>query len=152
MIPSLSLNHKEGLSFVIIGDFGPMQDLSNAEKVFDSIAFMKNNADLDSPKNFDFFITVGDNIYPADEDYPTEEEFESMMNLFLDRPAIKDIPIYPVRGNHDCYFENEDLELKLVFKYPTWQMPEYFMLRDFPINRYGDKFSLLQVDSCFLLC
>ena len=60
----------------------------------------------DSAEDFDFFTTVGDNIYPEKAEHPTDAEFKTMINLFLDRPAIKDLPIYPVRGNHDCYFKD----------------------------------------------
>jgi hypothetical protein len=26
--------------------------------------------------------------------------------MFLKREHIKDLPIYPIRGNHDCYFDD----------------------------------------------
>ena len=105
--------HKEGISFAIVGDFGPMNDLSYANIVFDAIALMKEDAVPGSPEDFDFFITSGDNMYPEFEENPSEEEFANMMGLFLDRHALKEIPIYPVRGNNDCYFREEDLEIKL---------------------------------------
>lgn len=44
-----------------------------------------------------------------------------MMNYFLDNDAIKDLPIYPVRGNHDCYFADQLLLNKISSKYPTWK-------------------------------
>jgi len=49
-----------------------------------------------------------------------------MMRLFLDRDYIKDLPIYPVRGNHDCYFDDMDLEIALRDKYPTWNMENHY--------------------------
>ena len=58
------------------------------------------------PENFDFITTVGDNLYPHNKHYPTKSEIEGMMNLFLQRPEISDLPVYPVRGNHDCYFHD----------------------------------------------
>jgi len=49
-----------------------------------------------------------------------------MMNLFLKRDHIKDLPIYPVRGNHDARFEDVDAEVKLSQKYPMWKMPSNY--------------------------
>lgn len=66
---------------------------------------MKKDAVSDSTEDFEFFVTVGDNLYPKVAAEPTEEEFELMFNLF-ERESIKDLPIYPVRGNHDCYFND----------------------------------------------
>ena len=43
-----------------------------------------------------------------------------MMNLFLTRDQLKDLPIYPVRGNHDCMFKELYVEPDLSKKYPTW--------------------------------
>ena len=59
-----------------------------------------------SAEDFDFFTTTGDNIYPHDEKLVTENEMRETMNLFQDRSAISNLPIYPVRGNHDCYFDD----------------------------------------------
>jgi len=33
-----------------------------------------------------------------------------MMSLF-EREHLKDIPVWAVRGNHDCYFLDENFEL-----------------------------------------
>lgn len=55
----------------------------------------------------EFFITVGDNIYPAVGDAPTVEEFEQMVGLF-NRTNICNIPVWAVRGNHDAYFNWTD--------------------------------------------
>jgi Calcineurin-like phosphoesterase len=74
--------------------------------VFDAINQMKAEAVSGSPEDFQFFTTVGDNIYPKNESEPSKEELEESMNLFLKREHIKDIPIYPIRGNHDCYFDD----------------------------------------------
>ena len=67
---------------------------------------MKAEAVPGSPEDFQFFTTVGYNIYPKNESEPSKEELEESMNLFLKREHIKDIPIYPIRGNHDCYFDD----------------------------------------------
>lgn len=97
---------KDGISFVVIGDYGYMKNLKYPNGVFDEINKMKESAVKDSTEDFDFFTTVGDNIYPNKAEHPTDNEFKKMIDLFLTRSAIKDLPIYPVRGNHDCYFED----------------------------------------------
>jgi hypothetical protein len=66
---------KDGLSFVLVGDFGDMSDLSRAERVFDSINYLKDKAEPGSPEDFEFFVTVGDNIYPSIPSSPTDDEF-----------------------------------------------------------------------------
>jgi len=60
--------------------------------------------------------------------------------------------IYPVRGNHDCYFSDQHAELKLVKKYPMWVFESHYYEAIFNVTSDGKKFSLLQVDSCYLLC
>lgn len=96
-------------------------------------------------------MTVGDNLYPKDARKPTEEEFDKMMKLFTSRKAIANLDIYPIRGNHDCYFDSMSVELNLHKKYPTWKMPYFYYEKLFDIGQ-NKKFSLLQLDSCFLLC
>jgi hypothetical protein len=142
---------KDGLSFVLVGDFGDMSDLSRAEKVFDSINYLKDKAQPESPEDFEFFLTVGDNLYPSIPSSPTEDEFSNMMNLFLKRDKIKDLSIYPVRGNHDCLFNSLDKELELQKQYPTWKMPDFWYEQKFDLGN-GEKISLMHIDSCFLLC
>jgi hypothetical protein len=87
---------------------------------------MKKNAIADSPEDFDFFVTVGDNLYVLNPPHVDDLQFEIMMNLFLKRDAIKDIPIYPVRGNHDARFEDAFAEVNLTQKYPMWNMPDNY--------------------------
>ena len=48
------------------------------------------------------------------------------MRLFSSRDAIKGLPIYPVRGNHDCLFDDEYAELKLAKSHANWKFNEYF--------------------------
>jgi hypothetical protein len=43
-----------------------------------------------------------------------------MMELFTTRESIKDLSIYPIRGNHEAYFFDMMAEVKLHDKYPTW--------------------------------
>lgn len=113
---------------------------------------MKREAKPESEEDFDFFTTVGDNLYPHQADAPTQEELTDMMNLFLNRKHISQLPIYPVRGNHDCYFSGIDVLTNLSKSYPSWKMDTLYYEKEFNIGENGEKFSLLQIDSCFLLC
>ena len=116
---------ENGKSFVVIGDFANQWDLSRANKVFDAIDNMKQNAEANSPEDFDFFVTAGDNLYPFIPSKPTSFEFNRMIALF-NRDAIKNVPIFPVRGNHDCLFANEDVELDLSRKHSNWNFNEFY--------------------------
>jgi len=66
-----------------------------------------------------------------------------MMNLFLERESIAELPIYPVRGNHDCMFDDMLIEPKLQEKYPTWVMDGLYGEKEFLIGPNGEKFALL---------
>jgi hypothetical protein len=44
---------------------------------------LKENAEPGSPEDFEFFVTVGDNLYPNTSDSPSDDEFGKMMDLFL---------------------------------------------------------------------
>jgi hypothetical protein len=57
---------KEGISFVVVGDFTDIRKYERPSEVFDGIAQMKEEATPGSPEDFDFFITTGDNIYAMD--------------------------------------------------------------------------------------
>lgn len=48
-----------------------MKDMRNANAVFDGIAQMKREAEVNSPEDFEFFVSTGDNLYPIVEDKPT---------------------------------------------------------------------------------
>jgi 3',5'-cyclic AMP phosphodiesterase CpdA len=70
----------------------------------------------------------------------------------MSRKSIKDLPIYPVRGNHDCWFNSMTVELELSKKYPTWKMDNWWYEQQYEIGPNGEKMALLHVDSCFLIC
>ena len=120
--------------------------------VFDGIDQMKRNAEPGSSEDFDFFVTAGDNLYPIIPNSPSRFEFERMMDLFNTRDAISDIPIYPVRGNHDCLFSDDNLEIDLSKEYKNWNFHEYYYQTQFQIGPHGQKMSLMHIDSCYLTC
>jgi hypothetical protein len=95
------LSTSDGLDFLIVGDYGWIQDLGPSNAVFDVIEKTV------SQKDFDFIATVGDNIYPIDGSNPTDEEFGLMLGLFSSRENLNKIPINVVRGNHDSYFDTQ---------------------------------------------
>ena len=71
LLPYL-VQSKTGISYVIVGDFTYIKNLEHANAAFDSIENLKANAVPGSKEDFDFFVTVGDNLYPVDELEPTE--------------------------------------------------------------------------------
>lgn len=58
---------------------------------------------------------MGDNIYPVNETNPSDAEWATMMSLF-EREHLKDMPVWAIRGNHDCYFD-ERFELDKAKEY-----------------------------------
>jgi len=56
--------------------------MSDPNLVFDAIEKTKANAIPNSNDDGEFFMTVGDNLYPVVETAPTDEEFATMMTLF----------------------------------------------------------------------
>jgi predicted phosphodiesterase len=72
--------------------------------VFNALNEVKINAVANSTEDAQFILSVGDNLYPLVDEAPTDEEFSTVMTLFQ-RPGLKDTPVWAVRGNHDCYFD-----------------------------------------------
>lgn len=71
------------------------------------------------------------------------------MTLF-EREHLKDMPVWSIRGNHDCYFE-DDFELRKAQEYEQWNMPYFYYEKLIPIG--DDKYmGVLMVDSCLMLC
>ena len=83
LIGSAAAAVKEGISFVVVGDFTNIRNLQRPHAVFDAIAQMKSEAEPGSPEDFEFFVTTGDNLYALDANKPLAWEFEKMMDLFL---------------------------------------------------------------------
>jgi len=117
---------KDGISFVVVGDYANIKDMQIPHAVFDAISQMKSEAEPDSAEDFEFFVSTGDNIYSIDEKVPREWELKWMMELFTTRAPIADLPIYPVRGNHESYWNDMDTLVKLTKSYPTWNMPNNY--------------------------
>ena len=109
------------------------------------------NTIKENGSKIDMFVTVGDNLYPADPVYPTTDEINRMIGLFKG-DSIKELPVYGVRGNHDCTFKDQTLLLNLAKTDKQWKMPNYYYEKEFVIGPKGEKFGMLVVDSCLLLC
>jgi hypothetical protein len=100
-----------GTTFFVIGDYGVVTSMATPNMVFDAMDGVVAGAANNTIGNPEFFVACGDNIYPKVANAPTELEFETMLSLF-ERPNIKDLPVYAIRGNHDSYF-NWTYELEL---------------------------------------
>jgi hypothetical protein len=73
------------------------------------------------------------------------------MQLFLNRTYLKDLDIWAIRGNHDCYAIDHFFEVNLTKRYPTWKMPYLYYNKTFDLGN-GKKYLSLFVDSCFAIC
>lgn len=104
---------KKGIDFFIVGDFGYIGNMTNARRTFQKMDDVLANASNDTdPENLiDFIMTAGDNIYPTIAEHPQDWEFNEVLDLFQSE-NLKNLPVYPVRGNHDCKF-SWDREIKL---------------------------------------
>jgi tartrate-resistant acid phosphatase type 5 len=133
----------------MVGDFGWTFNMTNTQKNFDAINSYVGNLTAQGGQ-IDFFMTMGDNLYIADEKYPTQEDIDTMMSVFQ-KSNIKDILIYAVRGNHDCTAVDPYFEVNITKRYPAWRMPELYYSRTFDIGN-GKKMGTIFVDTCLALC
>lgn len=56
-------------------------------------------------ESFDFFITVGDNIYNDGLSSKDDPQLGEAMDLIRTHKSLEDVPLYPVLGNHDCHID-----------------------------------------------
>ena len=147
---SATVAERDGIDFFVVGDFGWVRDMSDPNLVFDAIDKVKGAAIPNSNDDAQFFLTVGDNLYPVVETAPTDEEFGVVMGLF-ERPNLAELPVWAVRGNHDCYFD-ANFELDKTKEYKQWNFPDLYYKKEIPIGPNGEKFGILMVDSCLMLC
>ena len=125
--------------------------MTDPNSVFDAIDAAKGAAKPGSIDDAEFFLTAGDNLYPADGYNPTDEEFDQMMTLFNTRDNLKDLNVWAIRGNHDCYFD-DNFELDMADKYEQWQMPSFYYEKEVVVGKNGEKMGFLMLDSCLMLC
>lgn len=95
-------SQNEGLDILLIGDYGWTRNMTDPNLNFDAINSYVGNWTSKGGK-IDFFMTTGDNIYVRNESYPNDTEADIMMSLFLTRQHLKDLNVWAIRGNHDCY-------------------------------------------------
>ena len=84
----------------MVGDYGWVADMTPAELTFGAMNEIVKNAE-NQRDQIDFFMTMGDNLYAHNATYPSEEDIDIMINVF-NKSHIDDIPIWAIRGNHDC--------------------------------------------------
>ena len=76
------VDKRNGADFFVVGDFGWVRDMTDPNSVFDAIDSVKGQARPGSFDDGEFFISVGDNLYPHDDFNPTDEEWDTVMSLF----------------------------------------------------------------------
>lgn len=64
---------------------------------------------------------------------------------------MKDLTIFPIRGNHDCYAIDPYFEVNLTKRYSNWQMPSLYYKKLFDIGG-KKKLGVLFVDTCLAIC
>jgi len=64
-----------GTTFFVVGDYGEVQNIEQANIVFDAIDLLVGYGADDTIGKPEFFVACGDNIYPAVADAPTDKEF-----------------------------------------------------------------------------
>lgn len=133
----------------MVGDFGWTFNMTNTQLDFDGINAYVGNLTAKGGK-INFFMTMGDNMYIENEEYPTDADVDTMMSPFQ-KPHIKDLLIYAIRGNHDCTTKDPYFQVNITKRYPTWRMPELYYARTFDIGN-GKKLGSLFVDTCLALC
>ena len=138
------------VEFLLIGDFGWTPDMTDPNLNFNAIDAYVGNLTAQGGK-IDFIMTAGDNIYVQDEAHPTLKEADTMMSLFLTRPHLKDLNVWAIRGNHDCYALDAYFEVNLTKRYSTWNMPALYYEKLYDIG-HGKKLGVLYVDSCLAIC
>ena len=114
---------KIGTDFIIVGDYGWIEDMTLPQRNFEAINTLVANP-LSERDEIDFLMTVGDNVYQWDHN-PDPSVYDIMMTVF-NKSHIKELPIYAVRGNHDCVVSDLYAQVNLTKKYPNWKMPHLF--------------------------
>lgn len=74
----LGLASSQILNFTVVGDFGLVEDLSYADKLFTAI-----NDHTANGHPFSFFVTVGDNIYPSGITDLNDKTLNNTLNQLL---------------------------------------------------------------------
>lgn len=72
------------------------------------------------------------------------------MTLFDDREHLRELPVYVIRGNHDCLFPWYR-EVELMKNYTFWHMPSLYYKKEYEMGN-GKKLGILYTDSCLMLC
>jgi len=67
---------------------------------------MKQSAVKNSPEDFDFIVTTGDNLRPKNNTQPTNREVDNMLDLFRKQKTLNNTKIFAVRGNHGANFHD----------------------------------------------
>lgn len=120
------------LRFIVIGDFG---NLDNAVGINTSKEVMARLAEV---KKFDFIITTGDNIYMNGIENINNRTKADQVTKIFQTEHLKDVPLHPTLGNHDCYSNSENEVLYSQYN-KQWQMPSDYYVLETPLKDNSNK-------------
>ena len=65
---------KKASTFFVVGDYAYVMNMTDTNTIFDAMdkVIEKGAQQIDKP---DYFVTVGDNIYPTNETEPSPQDF-----------------------------------------------------------------------------
>ena len=99
---------------------------------------------------------MGDNVYDVGIDNATDVRFDMMYDLFRNRSNLRDMPVYPVLGNHDCYSNATAQVLVSNREDNNWNMPGRYYSKLYNLSSDDDddkaKLAVLYLDGCQLNC
>lgn len=138
---------KNGLAFVLIGDFGWVKN--NIDHFIESpVQVVTKSMDKwASGRDVDLVVTSGDNFYPKINSSLDKDAFKSI-SFVVEQGNLKDLPFLLTYGNHDCYGPFEfGRELEVLYENVYMPSPPYNLT--VKLGGFLADFSFL---SCDLFC
>jgi len=113
---------KDSLRLFVLGDTG-----SGNENQYAVAAAMEKRCLL---HDIDAILLLGDNAYQVGMESVDDPQWQTKIEQPYGTPCLKNVPIYPVLGNHD-YRSNPGSQIEYSLISPRWKMPNRFYSVDF---------------------
>lgn len=121
------------LRIAAVGDFGTGdQHQEEVMQLLDAIC---------SKQGLDAILLLGDNVYMDGVKSVDDPKWKPIIELAFNKPCLKDIPLFPVLGNHD-YKGNADAQILYSNHNPQWNFPQ----RNYSVT-YGDLVTFVGIDT-----